>query len=137
METDPRRTYQLRVAAVLSELRDTHADWTDVTIATQLGISKSAVGQWRAGKALPNPQMMYALADLAGVAPRWLALGAGPKEAPLKTNTLPADVVALAVKIATLPPESVAALRPTFGETVSNERVVVFYPSPPPPPPQS
>lgn len=54
---------------------------TQVELAKAMGISKSAVNQWEAGK---NENLklehLVALADLCSVDIRWLATGEGPRE---------------------------------------------------------
>jgi transcriptional regulator with XRE-family HTH domain len=131
MTSDPRATYKARVIEVLADLKQENAHWTDVTIAEKLGVSKSAVGQWRKADAVPNPQTLFCLADLAGVSPRWLAMGEGPKVAPVQMQTMPAELLALAAKIGSLPPSVLETLRKTFGEHTPDERVEVFYPPAP------
>jgi transcriptional regulator with XRE-family HTH domain len=68
----------------------------DRRIATAVGVSPQAVGQWRNGR-IKNLRMdnLFALADSTGFSARWIAIGKGPErtnEAASPLNTLIASL---------------------------------------------
>lgn len=111
MTADPRLTYSTRVRETIDGLllRDR---MDNAQLARRLGISKTAVGKWRQGTSVPNPQMAVALSDLAGVSIRWLIVGTGARQV-TKTH-VSADVLRIAQKLAQVPSDSLDVLREVF-----------------------
>ena len=134
MNSDPRLTYSTRVRETVDGLQ-LREKWNDVQLAERLGISKTAVGKWRTGTAVPNPQMAVTLADLAGISIRWLIMGTGSREARRKTAASD-EVLRMAERLAQVSSDSLDVLREVFADRPALvSRVAAVLPPVPPPPP--
>jgi len=132
MNSDPRLTYSTRVRETVDGLQ-LREKWNDVQLAERLGISKTAVGKWRAGTAVPNPQMAVTLADLAGISIRWLIMGTGSREARRKTAASD-EVLRMAERLAQVSSDSLDVLREVFADRPAlDSRVAAVLPPVPPP----
>ena len=132
MNSDPRLTYSTRVRETVDGLQ-LREKWNDVQLAERLGISKTAVGKWRTGTAVPNPQMAVTLADLAGISIRWLIMGTGSREARRKTAASD-EVLRMAERLAQVSSDSLDVLREVFADRPAlDSRVAAVLPPVPPP----
>jgi transcriptional regulator with XRE-family HTH domain len=114
---------------------------SDGQIAKKVGVSRNAVTKWEnsANPAI-KPAHLFAVAEMLGVRPRWLACAEGPRE-----PDLPDPATKLAEDWATLPPAYQAAVRkhvddllsvlaslPELRNHVPDERVAKYLkPAPP------
>lgn len=129
MTIDPRSGYadRVREAIALIQERD---KLNDPALAKLLGVTKSAVGQWKKGTAVPNPQTMFAIADLANVAPRWLALGTVSKDFSIAASGVPKDLALMAHKLLQLKPAALDILKSVFVDQAVEDQVIeTHYPS--------
>jgi transcriptional regulator with XRE-family HTH domain len=123
-----RAGYPERVKEAMDDARQLHGLTTDVQLAAKLGVTKQSVSQWRKDLAVPNPQSLYALADLAQCSARWLALGIGRKDV-LNTaqNSMSIQAWRLAQRIAAMNDSELAGLQRLFSGAAPDLAV------PPPP----
>ena len=127
MNRDPRLTYSTRVRETVDGLQ-LREKWNDVQLAERLGISKTAVGKWRAGTAVPNPQMAVTLADLAGISIRWLIMGTGNRQARRQTAASE-EVLRMAERLAQVSSDSLDVLREVFADQPAlDSRVAAVLP---------
>lgn len=75
-----------RIRTRREELKDRGPGFEIVDVAKACGVTISAVMQWESGStANIKLEPFFALADYLRVEPRWLGIGAGPKEAAIKS----------------------------------------------------
>lgn len=76
-------THLTTVGARIIEARNAK-DMTQQDLATKLGISRAAVGQWEIDKNSPNLQKVREIARITGVAPQWIAYGVKPGDVEIR-----------------------------------------------------
>jgi transcriptional regulator with XRE-family HTH domain len=128
MTTDPRSGYADRVREAIALIQERDG-LNDPALAKRLGVTKSAVGQWKKGTAVPNPQMAFLVADLAKVAPRWLVLGNVPKDFSILGSNVSRDLALMANKLMLLSPAGLDILKSVFVDNAVDDKVIeAHYP---------